>query len=152
MTATALRARPTMYNGIQMRSRLEARVAALFDAMGLDWKYEPRAYKSARGEYLPDFQVGDHTFVEVKSAEADWLVPLAKSFRILREAHDGAVLWLILSDGQCAKFDADPALTGYITVCRECRRHTIGNWEPERPCACGSVQSPAAEWLEWPPK
>jgi hypothetical protein len=55
---TALRARPTTYNGIEMRSRLEARVAAWLDDVGIPWEYEPRAFASAQGQYLPDFQLG----------------------------------------------------------------------------------------------
>lgn len=59
-------ARPTTYKGVQMRSRLEARVAAWMDEGNLRWQYEPRVYKSRAREYLPDFQVGDRTFIEVK--------------------------------------------------------------------------------------
>lgn len=51
------RARPTVYAGIQMRSRLEARYAAILDDLGFPWRYEPRAYgASARKQYLPDFE------------------------------------------------------------------------------------------------
>lgn len=50
-------ARPTTYSGIRMRSRLEARYAAVLDAFGLTWTYEPRAYANAAGQYLPDFEL-----------------------------------------------------------------------------------------------
>lgn len=40
-----------------MRSRLEARYAAILDHFELPWVYEPRAYASERGQYLPDFEV-----------------------------------------------------------------------------------------------
>lgn len=50
-----MKARPTIYNGIQMRSRLEARVAAWFDSIPMEWKYEPVAFAGAEGQYLPDF-------------------------------------------------------------------------------------------------
>lgn len=52
-----LRARPTIYNGIQMRSRLEARVAAWLDSLGATWVYEPVAFASPEGQYLPDFEL-----------------------------------------------------------------------------------------------
>ncbi len=55
--AFALAARPTTYNGIRMRSRLEAKVAAQLDSFGIDWIYEPRAYANGFGQYLPDFQL-----------------------------------------------------------------------------------------------
>jgi hypothetical protein len=51
------RARPTLYRGIQMRSRLEATVAEWLDAQGLVWKYEGPAYGNEDGQYLPDFQI-----------------------------------------------------------------------------------------------
>lgn len=47
-----------MYNGIQMRSRLEATFAAATDRNGLRWEYEPRAYgATGRRQYLPDFEI-----------------------------------------------------------------------------------------------
>jgi hypothetical protein len=52
-----IRARPTIYKGIQMRSRLEALFASTFDHLGWKWEYEPRAYASTAGQYLPDFLV-----------------------------------------------------------------------------------------------
>ncbi len=54
--ATGLTARPTTYKGVAMRSRLEARYAAWLDRQGFDWKYEPKAFASEEGQYLPDFQ------------------------------------------------------------------------------------------------
>ena len=66
----ALRARPTSYRGVQMRSRLEARVAAGLDIEGVAWKYEPECFANENGQYLPDFEWSmDEThqcFFEVK--------------------------------------------------------------------------------------
>lgn len=56
MTVT-LTARPTTYNGIEMRSRLEARFAAFLDSCEIPWEYEPRAFASGHQQYLPDFAV-----------------------------------------------------------------------------------------------
>ncbi len=42
---------PTIYKGIQMRSRAEARWAAFFDEMGWEWLYEPIDLDG----YIPDF-------------------------------------------------------------------------------------------------
>lgn len=52
-------ARPTTYNGIKMRSRLEARFAAWLDNHHSDWmwRYEPRCFASQAGQYLPDFLI-----------------------------------------------------------------------------------------------
>lgn len=48
--------RPTVYKGIKMRSRLEAGFAAwLDDRTTFPWKYEPCAFATEDGQYLPDF-------------------------------------------------------------------------------------------------
>jgi hypothetical protein len=69
---TSIKGRPTVYNGIQMRSRLEADYAAYLDGNGRTWKYEPECFANAEGQWLPDFQViwpkGGETFVELKPA------------------------------------------------------------------------------------
>ena len=57
--------RPTIYKGIQMRSRLEAGFAAWLDRVNLSWEYEPHALANEHGQYLPDFLVRDClTFVD----------------------------------------------------------------------------------------
>ncbi|MES2211328.1 MAG: hypothetical protein V4515_14290 [Chloroflexota bacterium] len=63
-----IKARPTTYRGIPMRSRLEAKFAAFLDRSGLSWQYEPRAYADETGQYLPDFLIPGKppTFIEVK--------------------------------------------------------------------------------------
>lgn len=48
--------RPTTYNGIEMRSRLEAWWAARLDRAGITWTYEPNAFADETGQYLPDFR------------------------------------------------------------------------------------------------
>lgn len=52
-----IKARPTVYAGVQMRSRLEARAAEYFDTAGVLWQYEPMTYASSIGQYLPDFEL-----------------------------------------------------------------------------------------------
>lgn len=61
-----------------MRSRLEAGFAAWLDQMGVPWQYEPTAFASDRGQYLPDFvtelQFGDDTrtaYIEIKPRHPD---------------------------------------------------------------------------------
>jgi len=48
MTITAI---PTTYQGIEFRSRLEAKWAFVFDKLGWSWEYEPIDLKG----YIPDF-------------------------------------------------------------------------------------------------
>lgn len=58
----------TYYNGINYRSRLEARWATFLTAMGIKFHYEYNAYRLATASYLPDFYIpGDFSlFIEVK--------------------------------------------------------------------------------------
>ncbi len=51
------RAIETRYKGYRFRSRLEARWAVFFDALGLTWEYEPEGFELKSGRYLPDFKV-----------------------------------------------------------------------------------------------
>ena len=50
-------ARPTVYKGIQMRSRMEAGYAAWLDKFEMKWEYEPCAFGYEAGQYLPDFRI-----------------------------------------------------------------------------------------------
>lgn len=48
----------TLYKGYRFRSRLEARWAVFFDALGVKWEYEPEGFELPSGKrYLPDFKV-----------------------------------------------------------------------------------------------
>jgi hypothetical protein len=48
----------TKYKGYFFRSRLEARWAVFFDALGYKWEYEPEGYRLSGGQlYLPDFRI-----------------------------------------------------------------------------------------------
>lgn len=63
----------TTHAGVRFRSRLEARWAVFFDALGVKWLYEIEAYAlpSGRG-YLPDFSLpGLGAWLEVKPANCD---------------------------------------------------------------------------------
>lgn len=58
----------TKYKGYRFRSRLEARWAVFFDALGTEWKYEDEGFHLPNGEqYLPDFWLPQlETFAEIK--------------------------------------------------------------------------------------
>lgn len=64
---------PTRYNGIQFRSRTEARWAVLFDSLSVRWQYELEGYQLSKCWYLPDFWLPEwRSFAEVKGAAEDW--------------------------------------------------------------------------------
>jgi len=71
-----IKAIETIYKGYRFRSRLEARWAVFFDALGIEWEYEKEGYDlGAAGWYLPDFWLPKHGYwIEVKPSE-----PLAGS-------------------------------------------------------------------------
>lgn len=69
------RAVETKWHGCRFRSKLEARWAVVFEAMGLEWRYEPGGFVLGRVWYEPDFIVSGldgrgsgWTFVEVKGS------------------------------------------------------------------------------------
>ena len=53
---------PTVYAGVTFRSGLEARWAAFFDLLGIDWQYEPCRLDG----WVPDFLVAGWWLAEVK--------------------------------------------------------------------------------------
>lgn len=51
-----IKAIQTVYKNYKFRSRLEARWGVFFDALGLEWQYEPEGFDLGdAGLYLPDF-------------------------------------------------------------------------------------------------
>lgn len=58
--------RPTIYKGIQMRSRLEAGFAAWLDGRHIKWQYEPCAFADEKGQYLPDFELLEFDITSLK--------------------------------------------------------------------------------------
>lgn len=67
----AVKAIETVYNGYRFRSRLEARWAVFFDALGLTYEYEKEGYDlGTAGWYLPDFWLPQFpAFVEIKGQQ-----------------------------------------------------------------------------------
>lgn len=117
---TRYAAHPTLYKGVLMRSRLEARWAAYFDERGWAWVYEPF---DLRG-YSPDFSVTvdgvPGVLVEVKPATkfGQLAAPIGK---ILRSGWHGA--WMVVG--------ADPDVAAYGPMGRGYRRRYLGTEDPE---------------------
>lgn len=62
-----IKAIETQYKGYRFRSRLEARWAVFFDALGLQWEYEPEGFNLDGIYYLPDFWISTvNMWAEVK--------------------------------------------------------------------------------------
>ena len=67
-----IKAIETVYKGYRFRSRLEARWAVFFDALGVKWEYEPQGFELEDGtRYLPDFWIDfgdpDQFWIEIKA-------------------------------------------------------------------------------------
>lgn len=78
-------AKPTLYAGTRFRSRLEARWARFFEAIGREWVYEPHVPELAGMQYQPDFLTSKSfgeglTLIEVKPE-----VDAAETVRLMRE-------------------------------------------------------------------
>jgi hypothetical protein len=83
-----------------MRSRLEARYAQHLDSYSppTPWRYEPRAFASRQGQYLPDFEIivpdGCPWFIEVRPTMElayEALLPM----QIILESEPDAALWVV---------------------------------------------------------
>lgn len=105
------RARPTLYKGIQMRSRTEAAYAARLDQAGLDWQYEPQCFADETRQYLPDFRIVDRgctVYVEVKGAlPLDEVAAIQRRMEVIWTSEPTAMLVIaIVSTGDT--FHAHP--------------------------------------------
>lgn len=114
--ARTFKAIETAYAGYKFRSRLEARWAVFFDALGIKWEYEPEGFILADGTwYLPDFWLprfcGDGgLWIEVKPCGGDFST--AKKFArdtgksiLLAEGTPDLVIYG-LADGENSDGDA----------------------------------------------
>jgi hypothetical protein len=90
---TGHKPRPTIYNGIRMRSRLEAEFARWLEINGPGrWTYEPEAYSNINGTYLPDFAIDGYQFAEVKPANhTEWDATFRKMHIILSSVPDAVL-------------------------------------------------------------
>lgn len=108
-----MKAIETAYKGYRFRSRLEARWAVFFDALGLRWEYEPEGFELPSGRYLPDFYLPLFgVYVEVKGREpgpneiarceelAAWS---GSAVMLVRNDPDAGASWwgFVITDGGC---------------------------------------------------
>jgi hypothetical protein len=79
-----IKAIETVYNGYRFRSRLEARWAVFFDALGVKYEYELQGFDLGGTWYLPDFfiplwncyaEVKPFEFTELEFAKCVALLP-----------------------------------------------------------------------------
>lgn len=118
-----IKAIETKYKGYRFRSRLEARWAVFFEALGLTWEYEPEGFHTAAGPYLPDFRVmtpqGKAIWYEVKPQGASKDAKLsAFEDELNANLESGAC-----SNVRVALLSGDPVtvfLNPKVTICPRC--------------------------------
>ncbi len=71
MPKRRIKAIETRYKGCRFRSRLEARWAVFYNALGLKWEYEKEGFELPSGRYLPDFYLPGIGWIEIKGADPD---------------------------------------------------------------------------------
>lgn len=103
MSAPPVTAIPTLYRGIQLRSRMEAQCALLFDLLEWEWQYEPQGYMLPSGKsYMPDFYLpGQSAIVECRGYTSERSDELLHEFG--NEIEGGAIT-------------AIPAVRRYIVI------------------------------------
>lgn len=136
------RGRQTIYRGVKMRSRTEARFAATLDDAGIPWKYEPMALASQDGQWLPDFEITHspvRTFVDVKST--------------LNEAIDGVEGWYRIADAALPGERVRVVSGGYngarVWIEKQIRCAGVDNGP--RPPAVEKILATHIEVVEWSP-
>lgn len=89
----------TVYNDLRFRSRLEARWAVFFDALGVEYAYEPEGFELGdAGRYLPDFWLPQlKLWVEIKAE-----YPNAREILCARRLSDLSRQNVLILSGQVA--------------------------------------------------
>jgi hypothetical protein len=136
---------PTVYKGVQFRSRLEARWAAFFDIVGIDWNYEPLDFAG----YIPDFFINNGTrLFEVKpvlseeDVEDEWKQKIeALPLRFRKNAVIGGANWTVLKVLTATSEDGDEPCnewcngnfrhywSGYLPAIRDYANHDVDIWD-----------------------
>lgn len=118
----------TVYRGYRFRSRLEARWAVFFDALGLRWEYEPEGFEFDDGtRYLPDFKVtypgrwGDERHCEWFEVKGDLADVTSDEWAKMLKFHHGAYYLTVL--------DGVPSMRMYASVPELLQTKDIGSEE-----------------------
>lgn len=126
---------PTVYRGIQLKSRLEAQCAFLLDRLDWEWKYEPQSYMLPNGvSFTPDFLVPNHgLFIECRGYESKKGALQIKGLRQALETKGGFLIdeaediragsFLVLhGDKQVEHYERGNLTCGMCLIlhCREC--------------------------------
>jgi hypothetical protein len=155
MTDDGPRAIVTVYKGYRFRSRLEARWAVFFDALGVRWEYEVEGYDLSGIWYLPDFWMPElNAWIEIKGLDIErnddaWV----KARELAGET--GKLVYVfcgqIRSPGNSSAWEfwgTEDDTTGHSPnrvwwyQCPICQKCQLGRNQLELPCGCLEIRHP----------
>lgn len=131
---------PTIYKGIQMRSKLETKIALFLDGLKILWVYEPRIFLLSNGVYYkPDFYLPElKMWIEVKGDIQEHNKDISKIFvkdndTELLVISAEQMYWASMkefSDGHDNLFSEDNEVQ--LGKCKSCGKYffcsVIGDW------------------------
>lgn len=148
---------PTRYEKCEFRSRIEARWAVFFDALGVKWEYEKQGFKLPVGWYLPDFFLpAQDAWFEVKGAE-----PTIQEMMFCHDLAEETYKQVFITHGG---IESDPCetiitccgplgwkLDGYAWhQCETCGAFSVREKGATHLCQCGAVDfNPTSSTLEY---
>ncbi len=159
-----MKALETVYKGYRFRSRLEARWAVFFDAMGIAYEYEKQGYDlDELGWYLPDFWLRDgEVWVEIKPAgdqEHSKMAAAISKGKRLAEYTDSKFLLLAgnpYPGEYTAHYHAASRMppwevwSGELAVCRKCAGLWVLHGDEGASCVYCEGGCRAVEKMKWP--
>lgn len=131
----SIKAHPTIYKGVQFRSRLEARWAAFFDLIGWKWEYEPIDLKG----WTPDFLVTFPCNHSECSGNHTLLVEIKPYFN-LHEFKGHPYFKYSFANPNASPIPADSSATFGINP-------SVTEWDMAHGCGCGTYSIKA--WVEF---
>lgn len=152
-----IKAIETHYNGYRFRSRLEARWAVFFDALGVRYEYEPEGFELSTGWYLPDFWLPElNLYAEIKSSNENiyaWehVNGIFQKVEGESESNLECLLKVLLISGMPGEeiaydYTADVGFAdeGLIAQCPQCKRtgFAYGGWAGYIGCLCFVCKCP----------
>jgi hypothetical protein len=128
----------TIYNGRRFRSRVEARWAVFFDALGVKYEYEKEGYKLPSGPYLADFWLPDYKcWIEIKGQQ-----PLNFELKKAEELRDATTFPVCIFAGE-----PDVEKYGHCYAC-DVTESTGGlsEWPDTTWAVCNTCNQPGLTW------
>jgi hypothetical protein len=142
---------PTTYDGVQFRSRLEARWALFFDQLNILWQYEPFVIERNGKEYKPDFIVFNILFKEILLVEIKPLEPNDEYVSYLKKIRDPKKKEFLILIGE-PKFGVFNGIrifgkdnqheTTSLVPCQECGWYKFYGTHQYSFCQCRAMMPP----------